>query len=80
MNQLLTQYRSMRRVTRLLLVNQFTINLGFYMLMPYLAQYLAGNLGLAAWLVGLVLGVRSLSQQACPWSAAPWLTGSATSR
>ena len=63
MNQLLRQYRSMPRVTRLLLVNQFTINLGFFMLMPYLAQYLAGNLGLAAWLVGLVLGVRSLSQQ-----------------
>ena len=63
MSQLLTQYRAMPRVTRLLLVNQFAINLGFYMLMPYLAQYLAGNLGLAAWLVGLVLGVRSLSQQ-----------------
>lgn len=63
MNQLLSQYRAMPRVTRLLLVNQFTINLGFYMLMPYLAQYLAGNLGLAAWIVGLVLGVRNLSQQ-----------------
>jgi len=63
MNQLISQYRAMPRVTRLLLVNQFTINLGFYMLMPYLAQYLAGNLGLAAWLVGLVLGVRNLSQQ-----------------
>jgi MFS family permease len=53
----------MPRVTRLLLVNQFSINLGFFMLMPYLAQYLSGNLGLAAWVVGLVLGVRSLSQQ-----------------
>ena len=63
MKQLLSQYRARPRVTRLLLVNQFTINLGFYMLMPYLAQYLAGNLGLAAWLVGLVLGVRNLSQQ-----------------
>jgi len=63
MSQVLSQYRAMPRVTRLLLINQFTINLGFYMLMPYLAQYLAGNLGLAAWLVGLVLGVRNLSQQ-----------------
>jgi MFS family permease len=63
MTQLVSQYRSMPRVTRLLLLNQFTINLGFFMLMPYLAQYLAGDLGLAAWLVGLVLGVRSLSQQ-----------------
>lgn len=63
MKQVISQYRAMPRVTRLLLVNQFTINLGFYMLMPYLAQYLAGNIGLAAWLVGLLLGVRSLSQQ-----------------
>ncbi|WP_424215989.1 MFS transporter (plasmid) [Streptomyces sp. BI20] len=48
---------------RLLMVNQFAINLGFYMLMPYLADHLAHGLGLAAWTVGLVLGVRNLSQQ-----------------
>ncbi|MFC7310184.1 MDR family MFS transporter [Streptomyces monticola] len=48
---------------RLLFVNQFTINLGFYMLMPYLAAHLSGDLGLAAWAVGLVLGARNLSQQ-----------------
>ncbi|TGA95664.1 MFS transporter [Streptomyces palmae] len=45
------------------MVNQFAINLAFYMLMPYLAAHLAGDLGLAAWTVGLVLGVRNLSQQ-----------------
>ncbi|MFE3701675.1 MFS transporter, partial [Nocardia tengchongensis] len=45
------------------MVNQFGINLGFYMLMPYLAGYLSGPLGLAAWAVGLVLGVRNFSQQ-----------------
>ncbi|MFD8564519.1 MFS transporter [Streptosporangium canum] len=33
------------------------------MLMPYLALYLSGDLGLAAWLGGLILGVRNLSQQ-----------------
>ncbi|MGC4939922.1 MFS transporter [Kribbella sp. DT2] len=63
MKRLAVQYRSMPPVTQLLLLNQLTINLGFYMLMPYLAQHLAGTLGLAAWLVGLVLGVRNLSQQ-----------------
>jgi MFS family permease len=47
----------------MLMINQFGINLGFYMLMPYLAGYLAGPLGLAAWAVGLVLGVRNFSQQ-----------------
>ncbi|MEV4870493.1 MFS transporter [Streptomyces syringium] len=63
MNGMLTQVRSFERSVQLLMVNQFTINLGFYMLMPYLAQHLAGNLGLAAWLVGLILGVRNFSQQ-----------------
>ncbi|MEU6141134.1 MFS transporter [Streptomyces sp. NPDC047081] len=59
----LAQIRSHERSVQLLLLNQFTINLGFYMLMPYLAQHLSGSLGLAGWLVGLVLGVRNLSQQ-----------------
>ncbi|MFF9175667.1 MFS transporter [Streptomyces sp. NPDC014793] len=54
---------SFERPARLLMVNQFAINLGFYMLMPYLADHLSHGLGLAAWTVGLVLGVRNLSQQ-----------------
>ncbi|MFJ9582287.1 MDR family MFS transporter [Streptomyces acidicola] len=57
------QLRSYERSVQLLMVNQFTINLGFYMLMPYLAAHLSGTLGLAGWLVGLVLGVRNFSQQ-----------------
>ncbi|MCB5164330.1 MFS transporter [Streptomyces bambusae] len=63
MTSALAQFRSYDRSVRLLMVNQFTINLGFYMLMPYLAQHLSGGLGLAGWLVGLVLGVRNFSQQ-----------------
>ncbi|WP_263868418.1 MFS transporter [Streptomyces sichuanensis] len=55
--------RSHPHSVQLLMVNQFTINLGFYMLMPYLAAHLSGTLGLAGWLVGLVLGVRNFSQQ-----------------
>ncbi|GAB2920409.1 MFS transporter [Streptomyces mayteni] len=58
-----TRFRSHERGVRLLMVNQFAINLGFYMLMPYLAAHLSGTLGLAGWLVGLVLGVRNFSQQ-----------------
>ena len=61
--ELLTQFRSFDRPSRMLMINQFGINLGFYMLMPYLAAYLAGPLGLAGWAVGLVLGVRNFSQQ-----------------
>ncbi|MGW1742450.1 MFS transporter [Nocardia sp. NPDC001965] len=56
-------FRSFDAPARLLMINQFGINLGFYMLMPFLAGYLAGPLGLAAWAVGLVLGVRNFSQQ-----------------
>ncbi|GAA0452653.1 putative ABC transporter, permease protein [Actinoplanes capillaceus] len=59
----LAQIRSFNRPVQLLLVNQLTINIGFYMLMPYLAGYLTGDLAMAAWAVGLILGVRNLSQQ-----------------
>ncbi|MFJ1869550.1 MFS transporter [Streptomyces sp. NPDC088097] len=55
--------RSFPPAARLLMANQFAINLAFYMLMPYLAAHLAGDLALAAWTVGLILGVRNLSQQ-----------------
>ncbi|WP_367130130.1 MFS transporter [Saccharothrix sp. HUAS TT1] len=47
---------------RLLLVNQFGVNTGFYLLIPYLAAHL-GDLGLSAAVIGAVLGVRTLSQQ-----------------
>jgi MFS family permease len=57
------QFRSFAWPSRILMINQFGINIGFYMLMPYLAGYLAGPVGLAAWAVGLVLGVRNFSQQ-----------------
>ncbi|MET8795705.1 MFS transporter [Nocardia sp. NPDC004568] len=59
----LAAFRGFDTPVRLLMINQFGINLGFYMLMPFLAGYLAGPLGLAAWAVGLVLGVRNFSQQ-----------------
>ncbi|MCX5404033.1 MFS transporter [Streptomyces sp. NBC_00335] len=63
MKALRAQVASFDPSVRLLMANQFAINLGFYMLMPYLADHLAHGLGLAAWAVGLVLGVRNLSQQ-----------------
>ncbi|MFE7231880.1 MDR family MFS transporter [Streptomyces sp. NPDC002405] len=63
MNDLWRQTRSFPPAVRLLMANQFAINLAFYMLMPYLAAHLSDGLGLAAWAVGLVLGVRNFSQQ-----------------
>ncbi|MFD1150880.1 MFS transporter [Saccharothrix hoggarensis] len=47
---------------RVLLVNQFGVNTGFYLLIPYLATHL-GDLGLSVATIGVVLGVRTLSQQ-----------------
>ncbi|RRO17083.1 MFS transporter [Saccharopolyspora rhizosphaerae] len=46
-----------------MVVNQFGINVGFYMLLPFLASYMSHDLGYSAAVVGLVLGVRNLSQQ-----------------
>ncbi|MFF4259254.1 MFS transporter [Streptomyces sp. NPDC001663] len=63
MSALWRQTCSFPPAARLLMANQFAINLAFYMLMPYLAAHLSGGLGLAAWAVGLVLGVRNFSQQ-----------------
>jgi MFS family permease len=57
------RFRSFSASIRLLMVQQFTINTAFYMLMPYLAVHLAHGLGMAAWAVGLVLGVRNFTQQ-----------------
>ncbi|MEU6073871.1 MFS transporter [Micromonospora sp. NPDC047074] len=48
---------------QLLVVNQFGVNVGFYLLLPFLAGYLADDIGLSAALIGLILGVRNLSQQ-----------------
>ncbi|WP_042167477.1 MFS transporter [Streptomyces sp. NBRC 110035] len=59
-------WREMRRfplAVRLLLVNQLGVNTGFYLLIPYLATHLTENLGMSAAVVGVVLGVRNLSQQ-----------------
>ena len=63
MKSLAAQFRSFNGCARLLMIQQFTINTAFYMLMPYLAVHLADGLGMAAWAVGLVLGVRNFTQQ-----------------
>lgn len=56
-------FRTFPRSVRLLLVNQLAGNTGFYMLIPFLADYLLHDLALSAAVVGVVLGVRNLSQQ-----------------
>jgi len=59
----LRQFLAQSRAVQVLLVNELTIFLSFYMLYPYLAVYFRETLGFSAWMVGLVLGIRVLSQQ-----------------
>ena len=60
---LLRQFRAQDRVVQILLINELTIFGSFAMLYPYLAVHFTRNLGFAAWMVGLILGIRVLSQQ-----------------
>jgi MFS family permease len=53
----------MSSLARLLIGSQFAFNIGFFAVLPYLAEHLSGSLGLSGWLVGLVLGLRTFSQQ-----------------
>src|SRR5918992_1699708 len=57
------QLRTFNRSVQLLFLNQLAIMTGFSMLMPYLTGYLTTTLGFAAWTAGLVLGIRTFSQQ-----------------
>ena len=57
------QLRTFNRPVQLLFINQLAIMIGFSMLMPYLTGYLTTTLGFAAWVAGLVLGLRTFSQQ-----------------
>ncbi|MGW0310629.1 MFS transporter [Streptomyces flavidovirens] len=53
----------MTPLARLLITSQFAFNVGFFAVLPYLADHLGGTLGLGGALVGFVLGLRTFSQQ-----------------
>ncbi|WP_052866115.1 MFS transporter [Streptomyces niger] len=63
MTRIWHEMRGFPLAIRLLLVNQLGVNTGFYLLIPYLAVHLGEDLGMSAAVVGIVLGVRNLSQQ-----------------
>ncbi|MFD4871852.1 MDR family MFS transporter [Streptomyces sp. NPDC058420] len=48
---------------RLLILTQLAFSIGFFAVLPFLAEHLADVIGMAGWLVGLVLGLRTFSQQ-----------------
>lgn len=61
--QTLALFRSFDRPIQVAVLNMLANNVGFYMLVPFLAGYMAHDLGLTLTVVGLVVGIRSLSQQ-----------------
>lgn len=64
--RLLRSFRALPRAAQWLLLNQLALNLGFFMLLPYLSGYLSHTLAFSIWIVGLVLGLRTFSQQGLP--------------
>ncbi|WP_221350636.1 MDR family MFS transporter [Streptomyces beigongshangae] len=56
-------FRSFSPLLRLLVLTQLAFNIGFFAVLPFLAGHLGTAIGMAGWLVGLVLGLRTFSQQ-----------------
>ncbi|RPF37669.1 nitrate/nitrite transporter NarK [Streptomyces sp. TLI_185] len=48
---------------RLLILTQLAFNIGFFAVLPFLSEHLGRAMGMAGWLVGFVLGLRTFSQQ-----------------
>ncbi|MFC8343570.1 MDR family MFS transporter [Streptomyces sp. NPDC057280] len=48
---------------RLLILTQLAFNVGFFAVLPFLSGHLGQAVGMAGWLVGFVLGLRTFSQQ-----------------
>ncbi|TBR42856.1 MFS transporter [Marinomonas agarivorans] len=62
-NTFLLNWTQLSAAGRVLVLNGLTFNLGFYMLLPYLAGHLQDTVGLGGWAIGLVLGARVFCQQ-----------------
>ncbi|WP_030039621.1 MFS transporter, partial [Streptomyces resistomycificus] len=56
-------HASLSPLLRLLILTQLAFNLGFFAVLPFLSEHLGQAMGMAGWLVGLVLGLRTFSQQ-----------------
>ncbi|MGA5895671.1 MDR family MFS transporter [Streptomyces venetus] len=56
-------WKRLSPLLRLLILTQLAFNIGFYAVLPFLAEHLGTAIGMAGWLVGFVLGLRTFSQQ-----------------
>ncbi|MGR4880534.1 MDR family MFS transporter [Streptomyces sp. LARHCF249] len=56
-------WKNLSPVPKLLILTQLAFNIGFYAVLPFLAEHLGTAIGMAGWMVGFVLGLRTFSQQ-----------------
>ncbi len=56
-------WKDLSPLLRLLILTQLTSGIGFFAVLPFLAEHLGTALGMAGWMVGFVLGLRTFSQQ-----------------
>ena len=59
----LRSFRSLPLAVRLLLFTEMMFNIGFYLVVPFLATYMSESLAATGTMIGLVLGLRTFSQQ-----------------
>ncbi len=63
-----------------LLGSQFVFNIGFYAVVPFLALFLRDDMLLSGGLIGLILGLRTFSQQGMFILGGRWPTAMALRR
>ncbi|MEU1849050.1 MFS transporter [Streptomyces sp. NPDC019990] len=56
-------WKHLSPLLRLLILTQLTFGIGFFAVLPFLAEHLGTALGMAGWMVGFVMGLRNFSQQ-----------------
>ncbi|MFJ2111265.1 MULTISPECIES: MDR family MFS transporter [unclassified Streptomyces] len=56
-------WKDLTPLLRLLILTQLAFNIGFFAVLPFLSEHLGAAIGMAGWLVGFVLGLRTFSQQ-----------------
>lgn len=56
-------WKHLSPLLRLLILTQLAFNIGFFAVLPFLAEHLGTAIGMAGWTVGFVLGLRTFSQQ-----------------
>jgi predicted MFS family arabinose efflux permease len=58
----LRQFRSFGRPARILFINEMGVTVALLMLAPYLADHMVHGIGVAVWIVGIVMSLRHFSE------------------